>query len=242
MTFDPSNPNPPTTSTENTTVEEPAPTPTPAPTPEPAQPPANLLSAYSAVLGEKDQEIARLRAQVEQTQRTPEPTLTPEEQSKQFFETPLDLIRKEIANAVKPLNDFVAVTKRDTEYANLKTQMRADPRFNRLSEIEARFDAMMKTSPLDPNTMIGAYYAILGMMVSTGELSNTPTPTPTPTPASAVNTPAHLRPSSVTPAATPKPTRRQLTENEKRLARASNLTDDQYLDELEGPATLIVSK
>jgi hypothetical protein len=142
---------------------------------------------------------------------------------------------------LRPLNDFVAVTKRDADYAALKSQMRADPRFTRLNEIEARFDAMMKTSPLDPNTMIGAYYAVLGMMLSNGEIANTATPAPTtPTPTPAVNTSAHLRPSPATAPATAKPARRQLTENELRLARASGLTADQYLDELEGPATLVV--
>lgn len=243
MTFNPSqDSSQPTTSTEPTTpddavpVVETPPTPTPAPTPEPTN---NLLSAYSAVLGEKDREIARLRAEAEARNNQPAPTLSPEEQSKKFFETPLDLIRSEIHAAIKPLNEFAAQTKREQEYANLKSQMRQDPRFSQLSAIEVDFDLMMKNAPLDPNTMIGAYYAVLGMAHANGKLA-APAPTTPPAPAAPVTTPAHLRPSAGNVAAPTKPQRRQLTENEKRLARAAGMTDDQYLDELEGPATLIV--
>ena len=141
---------------------------------------------------------------------------------------------------MKPLNDFVTVTRREQEYQNLKAQMRQDPRFSQLSAIEADFDLMMKNAQLDPNTMIGAYYAVLGMAHANGKLAAATTPATPPAPATPVTTPAHLRPSASTPVAPAKPQRRQLTENEKRLARAANMTDEQYLDELEGPATLIV--
>lgn len=252
MPFNPSNPDPQTTSTEISTevvetvetVETPTPAPTPTPTPAPTNN-AEILSAYNALLGDKARENAELQRRLAalEAERNAPPPKTAEEQSREFFERPLDLIRSEIDRSVKPLNDFVAKAKRDSDYAALKTQMRADPRFTRLSEIETDFDAMMASSPLEPNTMIGAYYAVLGMAVATGKLTATPTPKedpPPPTPT--LTTPPHLRPTNNTPAPAPtKTATRQLTENEKRVARLNRMTDEEYLKELEGPSAYRVS-
>jgi hypothetical protein len=130
----------------------------PAPPTEPAALPTEVLNAYNSMISDRNAENQRLRNQVAalEAARNAPPPLTAEEQSKAFFENPVDLIRREINAAVQPINESLAVSRRATEYANLKSQMKADPRFSDLDSIGTEFDALMNGQPLDHNLMIAA--------------------------------------------------------------------------------------
>ena len=223
-----SNPTPPDPSTDNEPVVV-------APPAQPTGLPPELLNAYNGLVSEARQDAQRARAELErlQAERSAAPPLSDEDASKEYFKNPIEVIRREIAAAVKPLNESAAKFSRTEQYATLKTQMRADVRFVDLHKFEAEFDRLMQTQPLDPNVMIGTYYAALGYATANGTINNAPASNNPPA-APLVTTPPHLRPSAPAAPVAPTPGMRALSENEEIVRRANNMTVKDYLDGLEG--------
>lgn len=206
-------------------------------------PSPDVLAAYNSVLAEKDRALRDALAEAERlrNERAKPPELTPEESSKKFFENPVELIRTEIQKALAPVTQSIASFTTRSRYAELKIEMAQDPRFTDLPKIEKEFDQMMNGQAIDPNVMIGAYYAAYGMVAktapqrlidggNTGTVDNTNTNTGTPA-KPALTIPPHLRPS--TPPAPVKQDekvkRPPLTENERRLMKMNNIaTEDEW--------------
>lgn len=77
---------------------------------------------YFQTIREKNQEIARLKAESEA--RNKAPAKTGEQAWGEFTENPRDLIRSEVAEAVKPINDFIAGLQKGNAFGGLKDQAR----------------------------------------------------------------------------------------------------------------------
>lgn len=191
----------------------------------------------------------------------PEPSV--DDQNQEFWKNPVGvmnkLIQAELQKTVGPLNERLTrdstLTAYDRAKLTLKTQYAdiwgsIEPYVDQFVQqatsqgMEVN-DQLMNVAAL---TASGAYYR--GQIPGATPGAPNPNPTPAPvTPATPPNpnpapqtpasvfTPPHLRPSApVIPGQEPqKVERRQLTENERRLARERKQTDEQYLDWLEVP-------
>ena len=202
---------------------------------------AAVLTAYQQQLiqeaGERrrlQEENARLKA--EQNRAPAQPT-----DERAFFETPLtstrDLIRAEVQEAVRPINEFTQNMTRQQTYASLKQQMKSSGRFEYIDQLEALMDQAMTGVEPTVQNMATAYNTVLGFYISNGgELKKPGTPA---TPAAPVNNtpttrplPPHARPSA--PAAvnnnSAKTPIRELNANEKLIMRHNGFkTVQEYL-------------
>lgn len=205
------------------------------PTPAPPQPNhTEVLNAYQQQLLEQARENKRLRDELEASRRQPPAPPSPEEE-KQFFDAPrtatTEIVRRELENQVKPINDFVRQMQRDQAYAGLKQQMRANPaQFAYLAQVENYLDQIMQQAQVvDANTVIAAYNTALGYYISQGG-SLTPS---TPEPSRSNNVPVPPNPRPAPPLTPPSPrntrTKPQLTANEQKIARFNGQTDEEYI-------------
>ena len=200
----------------------------------------DIIRLYDQVLREQQQELARLRQEREERNK-PAP-LSADEQKQRFFSNPMDVLREEISNAVKPLMDFTQTFKQQSEYDKLKDKYRNDPRYSQLfPHIESYVDQILANSEKNEQTLRTAVLVAIGA-AQTGEIKipvgnnggrqtapqNTPPNNNNQNPNN-MTVPAHLR---STPPAVPvnnnnnqKPV---LTELEKRLARERGMSEDEW--------------
>lgn len=202
-------------------------------------------------LTEATTELQGLKARMDKLEAPPKPTI--DDENKEFFKNPagiqkrqLDALREDLQTSIQPLRDFVKEMKGGTQLEKIKSKFRADPRYAKVLDggaMEAYVDqALQNQSEINEATVMSAVFAVAGM-ASTGALEvpevkpaePKPNPNPNPAPAAGGDSPS-LRPSSP-PAPTPtqpEGKKRELTETEKRLARAYGQSDEEYLAGLEG--------
>ncbi len=196
---------------------------------------------YMETIREQGAKLNELSAKVESLPTTVTPEPTQQERANKFYSDPEAAINAAIEKAIAPLKNFVTTFKSESAYDRLKNKFKADPRFKETIEKYEPFidQAMAKNEPND-NNMIGVLSGIVGA-ATLGLLATPSAPAPTTTSAAnngeptTVITPPHIRP---TPSATPrpqddKPKRRQLTENEKRLAREKGMSEEVFHQWLE---------
>lgn len=182
----------------------------------------------------------------------PAPAVSVEDSRTSYFNDPETrtraILKEEMERTIAPLMELARGFRGEgTPYNSLKSQFKNDPRFKDLlsdPNIESAVDAMMAKSELKAENMTAALVNAAGLKM-TGQLetvliangirpsaiSSTPAPSPMPV------TPPHIRPSAPPSPNTPEPTkRRELTENELRLARERRMTKDVFLDWIEAPA------
>lgn len=234
-----------TTSTETPSELPPIETPPAPPAPVSIAPDRSIVEAYNGILRDKDQELARTRARLEELEaaRNAPPPKTPEENAAEYFANPVEVIQREIQRAIAPLNASARQMTRDQNYAKLKQEMKLDSRFSDLDKIETEFDQLMSSvAEPEPQGMIAAYWAAYGMASKAGKLNPAPVTTPTPqTPAAPVVTPPHLRPSGGNaPAPVANKNLRPLTENEETVRRLNGMTHEEYLKEFDTAGPLRV--
>lgn len=197
----------------------------------------NILALYNNTLAEKDRQVREALARVEalETKLSAPPQRTKEEESKEFFDNPVELIRREIRAAIAPIQNDIGAFRTESTYAKLKREMRSDPRFKDLDKVEREFDGLMQNQNAEPNTMIAAYYAAYGMVAANdpkrlfAPASSESTTPPASPKVDNVITPPHLRPSAP-PAPAPIKTqtnRRELTENERMLMRINGIKSEE---------------
>lgn len=252
-------------------------TPTPEVSIEPVEPVPDpkddLIQQQMAALTEMRGEISKLNARLDNPVPVPpappvDPPKTKEEEDKEFWDSPRDMIRKELSEAIKPMQDFITeqnqksvVSEAKDEYQTIKAKYKLDPRFTDLFRVaEAHIDSLMANQAPVEGNMLAVLYGIRGA-IALGDIpgvSLEPTPVPVdpnvpqpvapvapqPTPGvTSAMLPAHIRPSPPTtvPGQPPVVQRRELNENERRLARESGLTPDQYLDLQELPADKVAT-
>ncbi len=206
---------------------------------------AEIMRAYQAQLLEANQ---RARAAQEEAERLrqeknnqPAHVPTPEEERK-FFDTPkatvAEIVRKEVADAIAPLNAFTRNAGRVQAYNDLKDQMRKNVAgFPYLTQIEHLIDQAMSNAPtIDANSIVAAYNQALGYYISTGgnllntsqgaPVNNTPKPAVAPLPPHARVTPPIPAPGG---GGNGKVKLRELNENEKKIARYNKMDDKTYV-------------
>ncbi len=186
----------------------------------------------------------------------PPPPPDPKSEAGKFWTDPVTVLRGEIDRAVKPLNDFRTSFERQAKVDELKAQVRADPRFKDIFEKgEQYIDQAIRAMPeVTREGIMSAALSIrgaaaLGMLPGLSFEAPAPAPAPPapgtpPAPgAPPVSTvPPHLRPSAPPPPSAPEPPRRrELTENEKRVARENGMDEEEYLEFLELPPDQVVS-
>lgn len=204
---------------------------------------------YFAALRDQQQENQRLQNIINaQQNRTVEPQLSPEERWNNFTSNPAALIDEAVARQTRPLNEFIAKMERNEKWNVIKRMYRTNPQYKMiLDNAEGYVDNLLGTNEPSNQLLEMALMNVAGG-IATGQINipgfsfgtNTPTPTPTPAP---VPTPAprsNVTPPNLPPSSTPLPNNnqatppRQLTENERRLARQWNMTDEDFLKGMEG--------
>lgn len=203
---------------------------------------------FRSVLGEKERRIQELQQQLN-TREVPKDSRP---QWDQFTETPVDVIRREVAEQVKPINDFVLEMKKTTLANNIKAQLRNQPQYARVLALgEGYVDQVLATMPQITIDSVMVACNIVAGKLAMGELQplgtySDPSPTPTPTPAPKI-VPPHTPPSA-TPV-TRQPNNKQeekpwenLSENELRLARHYGMTPEQYWKSQQGDVLVVGGK
>ena len=223
-------------------------------------PPVNqeLLDLQLKVIADKERENRELRERLNNVQQVPPaaPRVTDEERDKDFFKNPTKAIRAILDESVAPLQGYVGELKARDGLAELKESFKNDPRYaSRWSKIEPVVDEMLRRhisggGNVNTSIMNEAVVTAIGLIASnqisgiTFDNPAPPTP-PTPTPAPMVN-PPHLAPSTPPQPRPPEKGKvRELTENEKLLARARGWTAEQYLEglgEAEKGAPLVITE
>lgn len=202
----------------------------------------------------------RLRGMEERVSKIEAPGPTEEQRNNDFWKNPhravaeivAETVKTEMARTVGPLNERLQKSDAETAYDRAKARIKAMPQFKDVwQHIEGAVDEFARgaaakgvevNDALVDTAAINAFGAFqLGLLPNKPGAPNPPAPTP---PArTTVQDPPHLRPSV---AAIPgretndKPAIRELTENEKRLAREKNQTPEQFLEWLAVPAQMVI--
>jgi hypothetical protein len=201
---------------------------------------ARQLSAIANMIAAQQTAIEELKAK----QNAPVNTTPPHDPSADaqlMFQDPRTLIREEVTNAVKPLNEFRMQMQRQNQYMALKGQIRNY--FPNLapywSNIESQLDQAFSAGQLDPTpqALNFAVNAIVGNMVNSGMINPS---APSVKPSSPV--PPNIPSSPPPPPTPPKPQLRELTEQEKTIARMNGMTAEQYLQHIEGASISVPVK
>jgi hypothetical protein len=216
-----------------------------------------IIAAQGRVIQDFESRFQQMEQRLEAATRAPGPTT--EELDAEFWKNPTSRIRAEMQSAVKPLEEYVKRSRGETEYERLKNKFRHDPKYGPvIDKAEAYVDSLMQNQePTEQNLRV-ILYGIRGAaefgdidglsfrddaVAQATSLGITPKPTPTePRPVNQ-NIPPHLRPSAPPAPRGQEPVKqhRELTENERRLAREQGMTEEQYLNWLEVPPENVVT-
>jgi hypothetical protein len=194
----------------------------------------------------------------------PEP---PEQANEHFWKDPVGRMRKEIQDQIQPIVELVGGLNENSGYAAIKAQVAAEnPAFKvALERAPDLIEQTMEGKPKTAENLRASILVVRGAVdsglvpgVSFKEEAqnqfanqNQPPanqqPVVTPTTTSGNDKmnqlPPHLRPSAPSPPANPEESKnyRELSENEKRLAREQGMTDQQYLDLIAIPPHEVVT-
>jgi hypothetical protein len=196
---------------------------------------------YLATIREQGQELNKLNSRVTQVEeKIPAPVeVSTEDRAKKFYQDPQKAIDEAVERAVAPLKDFVRSFKSESQYDKIKNKFKSDERFRPVFEqYESYIDeAMAKNDPTEAN-MIGVLSGVVGA-ANLGFLRGAPpvNNTTTKEKEKEVFTPPHIRPSHTRPPESrdEKPKVRELTENERRLAREKGQSAEEYIAWLDEP-------
>lgn len=194
---------------------------------------ATMRAAFFSALAEKDAEIQRLR---EVSNRPAEPARTPQEKWGGFTEDPegtiSTVVAREVEKQFKPVNDFVAGLKNERALDRLLADLAAqNPRYQKaISKGRSHIEQALAGGTISPQTVFIAVNTVMGMaeagVIQIPGWSETPTPerkkdVPPRVPTSP---PTHSNAQDVEEE---KPWE-NMSENEKKLARLSGLTYEDY--------------
>jgi len=234
-------------------LEEPTTTPSPSPSgvtdPSPSgvivtSPDPNAAArqqeAILAKLRDQDELIRQQNARIEELSRKPE--LPVADQNKEFWADPMTVLRRELKETVKPLIEFRDEFKATSQYDRLKADAKSDPRFSAFLAqpgVENQIDQLMSKNP-NPTaealsgTIMGLRGAVeFGLVPGLTLKKEEPSKDPNNPPRVDTNVlPPHMRPSSAPSSRGDgdKPKLRDLSENERRLAREQRLSDAAYIE------------
>lgn len=216
-----------------------------------------MIAAQEAALRDMHRQNAELTQRMREfdgrIKRVEAPPVSPADMNERFWKDPVgvihEVITQELKTTVAPLNEFVSRTRSETAYDRMKAGLKEQYK-DIWSRIEPSIDEFVRGAA-EKGTEVNEQLLNIAALTATGALyrgllPDSPAPAapsapapaalaagtpPPPSAGTAVVTPPHLRPSA--PAApgheAPRTETRPLTENERRLARARNQTDEEYL-------------
>lgn len=209
------------------------------------------LDLYVATIGdqgtrlnEQDTALQTLRTEVEALKTGPPPT--PDDQAKEYFKNPVEVIRRELETSIAPLREFVSNFQAGDKYTQIKAALKVSPAFSGVREVfdggtlEGYLDKAMEKQEISQATVMSAALGVLGMKEA-GMLPDIPAApiTLTPTGDPPVDVPTTRPSPPPAPKGTPVPLR-TLTENEERVRREWGMTQEEYLKELEGDTPMVM--
>lgn len=229
----------------------PTPTPAPSPTPAPTDPLAGtpfagmtqeekdrMLLVSMQTIREQGGQLNKITAEIDELKRPAAPQ--PKDDAKLLFEDPRKLVREEVNAAIAPLKDFITGMRSGTALDRLKAEKARDPRFKAVLEdpiLSREVDAAMAKADVNDRNLELVIAGVSGAanlgMIPGWRPSAAPAPVPAaPAPgAIPVAVPPHIPPSAGPGPGAPSnaPKIRDLTENERRIAREMKMTPEQYV-------------
>lgn len=186
-----------------------------------------------------------MKAQIDELRKKVDapPPPDPKAESKKFYDQPVEttreIVRHELQETIKPLNEFKDELKKDRDYDRIKTKFRSDPTyadFFKIPGAEAMIDEAMSRLPATDAAMTTVLFGLRGA----AEFGHVPAlKAPPKPPAGPDVTPPHLRPSP--PPDEPPATRDareaeyikgevgKLDENARRLIREMGQTPEDFI-------------
>lgn len=193
--------------------------------------------AIMTKLREQDELIKQQQAKLDELSKKPEVPIG--DQNKEFWNNPVEALNRALKETVAPLIEFRNEYKATTAYDKIKNDAKADARFKDFLAqpgVEQQIDQLMSKNPAPTHEAFGA--TVMGLrgamelgIVPRPVVDKKPDELPKP-PIDMTTIPPHMRPSS---APTPKqgdtaPKLRELTENERRLARENKMTEAEFIE------------
>lgn len=224
----------------------------PAAKPESGQPSREqqIIAAQEAVLREQAQQIRQLSEVTNRTaqavERIQNPPPTAEEVNQRYWKDPVGVMREEMAKMIDPLRNALGETRATTELDRLKADVRKEYGDEAFSHMESSIDqligqAVRAGNPVTQELVGFTALAAYGNYARAKETGRLPAAAPAqpaaptngqPSAGAPVVTPPYLAPSAAPQprADNGKQELRQLSENERRLARERGMTDEQFLN------------
>lgn len=192
---------------------------------------AETQGIYQGAILDAERRANEARSELETLRRAPTAPPVSDPSSADFFADPMshtrNLVRDELARAVAPLNQLALETRNASAYAQIKNQIRIDPRFApHMASIEPLLDQEAQyLNEVTMNSVGTLAVNILGRIVIGAIPGFAPTVANTPTrqvPPVAVPPSAPTVPRTV-------PTAITLTEDQLKIARLWGMSPEQYL-------------
>lgn len=189
-----------------------------------------VASQFISSLGEKDRQIAEMRAQLERSQRAA-PVVEEEIDGATFLESPSkhmrNLIKKEMENQMQPVQQLLAQFNSTQQATQIKRQLSTNPAFKEIiSTYEDVIDQLVGAA-VTPQNYQSAVLMIPGL-IQTGQIANRGTNTPS-TPAKGGTIPATIPPSAPAAPIRNKPQELSITETERNIARRMGVTPEEFV-------------
>lgn len=201
-----------------------------------------VKQVYNQALRDVSQRAAQAEQELERLRNAPAPTRNEQDleaDKELLFSNPRKLIREEMEEIIKPLNQFTQQITREQAITQIKARLATDPRYSLLNnpEVSQYLDQVVSGfTVINESSLSAAYNMAVGLYVqNNGTLPALNNQQLAPNTTQQMNPlPPHVRPAAPIKVPTEnKNKRRALTEQERYIARLNNMNDDQYLDEME---------
>lgn len=191
-----------------------------------------VFANYDNVLREQAAENNRIKQENEELRRRANtPVGEQPDPATELLSNPRKMIAEEVGKAVAPLMQFVNKMQQNTAYGDLKARYLAKfpNRRENFAKLESDIDGIMinGNAPVNEQALHFAYTAALGNAMDTGRFNSSSTP-------SNGNNDERIVPAQIpsrTPAPGPvnKPSKIIITEQERSLAKARGMSDEEWV-------------
>jgi hypothetical protein len=221
-----------------------------------------MINLQDNVIRDQRAKIRQLEQQIDTGRKAPAPPAppppTPQQRTKEFMDDPEAIINRAVERQVKPLLGFVEKMQTSEQYAGQKARLRVDSRFAKVfSKIEPGLDEWIaQQTQFNPEALNTLAYSLIGLYY-TGQLPGAPLeeekpkedpPKPdddkTRTEGQRMIDPPHLRPSAPPMPGSGQPEKkktRELSENERILARARGMSDEEWVELSDLPPDKVIT-
>lgn len=208
-----------------------------------------LFTMQENAMREQGTRLTQLTQEVDDIKKSQTTPPEPDPTAQEYFSDPVKTLRRELERQVEPLREEIKSTK--AEFGAPLVRQKLSQEYEDWPQVEPYVDMLINQDPTaDPNNeglLRSLYFMAKGMMTHQGIDVSQPQPEPTaqpqvqPQPAAHPGTPQpqpmqmappQHRASSPPPPPPPAPVEpqlRDLTENEKRLAREYGMTAEEYI-------------